>query len=138
MPENLLESELFGYEGGAFTGALKEGKEGLFEQAHNGTIFLDEIGDMPLVLQTKTLRVLQERQVMRIGSQKIINIDVRIISATNKILLDMIDKSEFRIDLYYRLNVLPINLPSLKERKDDIIPLLGHFMNRKLSLSDEV
>ena len=92
MPENLLESELFGYEGGAFTGALKEGKEGLFEQAHNGTIFLDEIGDMPLLLQTKLLRVLQERQVMRIGSQKVMDIDVRVVAATNKNLVEMIEK----------------------------------------------
>lgn len=138
MPENLLESELFGYEGGAFTGALKEGKEGLFEQAHNGTIFLDEIGDMPLLLQTKLLRVLQERQVMRIGSQKVMDIDVRVVAATNKNLVEMINRGEFRVDLYYRLNVLPINIPSLKERRDDIIPLMQHFMNRKFELTEEV
>jgi len=138
MPENLLESELFGYEGGAFTGALKEGKAGLFEQAHNGTIFLDEIGDMPLLLQTKLLRILQERQVMRIGSQRVIDIDVRVIAATNKNLLDMVHKGEFRTDLYYRLNVLPINIPSLKERKEDIIPLIHHFIGKNTTLHEEV
>lgn len=138
MPENLLESELFGYEEGAFTGALKEGKAGLFEQAHNGTIFLDEIGDMPLHLQTKLLRILQERQVMRIGSQKIVDIDVRVIAATNKNLLDMMQKGEFRTDLYYRLNVLPINIPSLKERKDDILPLIIHFMGKNAVLAEKV
>jgi len=138
MPENLLESELFGYEGGAFTGALKEGKAGLFEQAHNGTIFLDEIGDMPLLLQTKLLRILQERQVMRIGSQRVIDIDVRVIAATNKNLLDMVHKGEFRTDLYYRLNVLPINIPSLKERKEDIIPLTHHFIGKNTTLHEEV
>lgn len=141
VPENLLESELFGYEGGAFTGALKEGKKGLFEQANNGTIFLDEIGDMPLSLQARLLRVLQERQVMRIGSQKVININIRVVAATNKNLYDMIQHGEFREDLYYRLNVLPINTPPLRKRKDDVIPLLEHFLlqqGKELSLSQEV
>lgn len=140
VPENLLESELFGYEGGAFTGALKEGKMGLFEQAHNGTIFLDEIGDMPLSLQTKLLRVLQERQVMRIGSQRVTNINIRVIAATNKNLLEMVKKEEFRGDLYYRLNVLPIKIPSLKDRKHDIIPLLMYFLSaeKKLEIPEEV
>ncbi|KYH34572.1 transcriptional regulatory protein QseF [Clostridium tepidiprofundi DSM 19306] len=138
MPENLLESELFGYESGAFTGALKSGKRGLFEQANNGTIFLDEIGDMPLHLQTKLLRVLQEKQVMRIGAERVIDIDVRIIAATNRDLLRMVNEGEFRADLYYRINVFPINIPPLRERKEDIIILLKHFINRKVKLSDEV
>lgn len=140
VPENLLESELFGYEGGAFTGALKEGKMGLFEQAHNGTIFLDEIGDMPLALQTKLLRVLQERQVMRIGSQRVTNINIRVIAATNRNLLEMVKKDEFRGDLYYRLNVLPIKIPSLRDRKQDIIPLLMYFlsMEKKLEIPNDV
>nr|WP_276576089.1 sigma 54-interacting transcriptional regulator [Oceanirhabdus seepicola] len=134
MPENLLESELFGYESGAFTGASKEGKRGLFEQANHGTIFLDEIGDMPLHLQTKILRVLQERQVMRIGGESVIDIDVRVVAATNKCLLELITEGKFRDDLYYRLNVFPIRIPSLRERKEDIILLLKHFMKRNLEL----
>lgn len=138
LPENLLESELFGYEGGAFTGALKEGKIGLFEQANNGTIFLDEIGDMPLSLQCRLLRVLQERQVMRIGSLSLININVRIIAATNKNLRKMVEEGTFREDLFYRLNVLPINVPPLRERKEDIIPILKSFIKKNLSISEEV
>ncbi|WP_099192406.1 sigma-54 interaction domain-containing protein [Tepidibacter mesophilus] len=138
VPENLLESELFGYEKGAFTGALKEGKKGLFEQAHNGTIFLDEIGDMPTSLQTKLLRVLQERQVMRIGSENLVNIDIRVISATNKNLIEEIKRNNFREDLYYRLNVLPIEIPPIRHRKDDIIPLIYFYMNKKLELEDSV
>ncbi|WP_029453547.1 sigma-54 interaction domain-containing protein [Clostridium algidicarnis] len=138
MPENLLESELFGYEKGAFTGALKEGKKGLFEAANNGTIFLDEIGDMPVLLQTKLLRVLQERQIMPIGSENIININVRIIAATNKDILKMIKEDKFRKDLYYRLNVLPIMVPSLRERTGDIIDLLNYFIGRKICIEDEV
>lgn len=137
MPENLLESELFGYTKGSFTGALKDGKQGLFEQANNGTIFLDEIGDMPLHLQTKLLRVLQERQVMPIGSNEVIDIDVRIIAATHRNLLSMIEKGEFRNDLYYRLNVLPLNLPPLKDRLDDIILLFNEFSDIEYELSDE-
>ncbi|MCB2286726.1 sigma 54-interacting transcriptional regulator [Clostridium algidicarnis] len=138
MPENLLESELFGYEKGAFTGALKEGKKGLFEAANNGTIFLDEIGDMPVLLQTKLLRVLQERQIMPIGSENIININVRIIAATNKDILKMIKEDKFRKDLYYRLNVLPIMVPPLRERTGDIIDLLNYFIGRKIYIEDEV
>lgn len=138
MPSNLLESELFGYEEGAFTGASKGGKKGLFEKAHNGTIFLDEIGDMPLFLQTKLLRVLQENQVMRVGGDKVINIDVRIIVATNKNLLDYIKKNKFRTDLYYRINVLTIKIPSLKDRNDDIPKLLLNFMKNNIKLSNEV
>lgn len=138
MPENLMESELFGYEEGSFTGALKGGKKGLFEQANNGTIFLDEIGDMPVYLQTKLLRVIQEQQVMRIGSNNIINIDVRIIAATNRDLLKMVKEEKFRSDLYYRINVLPINIPALKDRKEDILMLLQSFISNKRELSDEV
>lgn len=138
--ENLLESELFGYEGGAFTGALKEGKAGMFELANNGSIFLDEIGDMPLSLQTRLLRVLQEKQVMRIGSQRVMAINTRVIVATNKNLYEMVKRGEFREDLYYRINVLPINVPPLRQRKADIIPLLGHFIDKgkHIVLSDEV
>ncbi|MBH6948298.1 sigma 54-interacting transcriptional regulator [Clostridioides difficile] len=138
MPENLLESELFGYEEGAFTGALKGGKKGLFEQANNGTIFLDEIGDMPIYLQSKLLRVLQENQVMRVGGENVIDIDVRVIAATNKNLLEMIKGDRFRADLYYRINVLPINIPPLRERKEDIEVMLKHFMKRKRVISQGV
>jgi transcriptional regulator with PAS, ATPase and Fis domain len=138
LPENLLESELFGYEGGAFTGALKDGKRGLFEQANNGTIFLDEIGDMPLSLQARILRVLQERQVMRIGSQSIIDINVRILSATNRNLIEIVEQGKFREDLFYRLNVLPINIPPLRDRKEDILLVLSNFIKKNLRLSDEV
>lgn len=140
LPESLLESELFGYEGGSFTGALKDGKAGLFEQAHNGTIFLDEIGDMPLSLQTRMLRVIQERQVMRIGSQRVIDINVRIISATHRNLMKMINEGKFREDLFYRLNVLPINIPPLRERKEDIILFLENYLNSRkdIKISKEV
>ncbi|MDU2064464.1 MAG: sigma 54-interacting transcriptional regulator [Sporomusaceae bacterium] len=128
VPENLLESELFGYVGGAFTGAMKEGKAGLFEQANNGTIFLDEIGDMPYALQVRLLRVLQEKQVMRLGSSKVLDINVRIIAATNQELSQHIQDRQFRKDLYYRLNVLPLKVPALYERKEDILPLLTYFL----------
>ena len=123
LPENLLESELFGYEEGAFTGAKKGGHAGLFEQAHKGTIFLDEIGDASLRIQARLLRVLQEKEVMRIGGTKILPIDVRIIAATNKDLDILVQSGKFREDLYYRLKVLPIRIPPLRERKEDI-PLL--------------
>lgn len=138
MPENLLESELFGYAEGAFTGALKGGKKGLFEQANNGTIFLDEIGDMPIYLQTKLLRVLQENQVMRVGGENVVDIDVRVIAATNKNLLEMIKQEKFRADLYYRINVLPINILPLRERKEDILMMLNYFMKNKKIINDEV
>ncbi len=138
VPDNLLESELFGYEKGAFTGALKEGKKGLFEQSHNGTIFLDEIGDMPTNLQTKLLRILQERQVMRIGSENLVNINTRVIAATNKNLINEIEKGNFREDLYYRLNVLPIEIPPIRDRKNDIIPLIYFYMNKNIDLEDSV
>lgn len=131
VPESLLESELFGYERGTFTGGLKEGKAGLFEQANNGTIFLDEIGDMPYAMQAKLLRVLQERQVMRIGSQSVININIRIIAATNNDLRKKIKLGHFREDLYFRLNVLPLVIPPLRERMEDIIYLLNYFLTQK-------
>lgn len=128
VPESLIESELFGYEPGAFTGALKSGKAGLFEQANNGTIFLDEIGDMPYSLQAKLLRVLQERQVMRIGSQRIIALNVRVIAATNRDLRGRIQSGEFRADLYYRLAVLSLTVPPLRDRPEDIIPIFRRFL----------
>jgi len=124
FPESLLESELFGYEEGAFTGARKGGKPGLFELAHNGTLFLDEIAEMPMNLQVKLLRVLQEREVVRIGGDRIINVNIRIISATNKNIKELVKKGLFRQDLYYRLNVLPLHIPPLRERKQDILYLI--------------
>ena len=127
IPDNLLESELFGYEEGAFTGAKKGGKLCKFEIAHKGTIFLDEIGDMSLHLQGKLLRVLQERELDKIGGKSNILIDVRVIAATNKNLVELVEKGQFREDLYYRLNVIPITLPALRQRKDDI-PLLIDYM----------
>lgn len=129
LPESLLESELFGYEKGAFTGASAQGKLGLFEQANRGTVFLDEIGDMSLNLQARLLRVLQEKQLMRLGSDKVINIDVRIIAATNRDLPEAIRRHEFREDLYYRLCNIPINLPPLRERKEDIPAIFTSFLD---------
>lgn len=134
LPETLLESELFGYEAGAFTDAKKTGKKGLFEIAHKGTIFLDEIGDMPKALQAKLLRVLQEREVMRIGGHSIIPIDVRIIAATNQDLFGLVEEKAFREDLFYRLNVIPLHLPALRERKRDI-PLLIQEVFRELKIN---
>lgn len=128
LPENLLESELFGYVEGSFTGARKGGKMGLFEMAHKGTIFLDEIGDMPLNLQSRLLRVIQEKEVMRIGDDRIIPVDVRIIASTNRNLEESIARGEFRKDLYYRLNILSLHLPPLRERKEDIKPLAEYFL----------
>lgn len=125
---NLLESELFGYVEGAFTGAKRGGKPGLFEIAHNGTIFLDEIGDISSSLQVKLLRVLQEKQIMRIGDDKVIPVNVRVIAATNRKLLEMVKAGQFRYDLYYRLNVLQLVLPSLRERKGDISELVCYFL----------
>jgi two-component system response regulator GlrR len=132
LPETLLESELFGHEKGAFTGAIRSTK-GLFTQAHEGTIFLDEIGDMPLSIQAKLLRVLQERQFYPVGSEKFIEVDVRVIVATQKDLEDQIKQGLFREDLFYRIHVIPISLPPLRERKEDIPPLVEHFL-KKLSL----
>ena len=128
LPDNLLESELFGYEGGAFTGAQAKGKIGLFEQANHGTIFLDEIGDISPKLQSRLLRTIQERQVMRVGSDRLIDIDIRLITATNRDLEAAVREGSFRSDLFYRLNVLPITIPPLRKRKEDILPLLQHFL----------
>ncbi|WP_409176335.1 sigma-54 interaction domain-containing protein [Brevibacillus fortis] len=130
IPENLFESELFGYEDGAFTGAKKGGKPGRFEMAEGGTLFLDEIGDMPLSLQTKLLRVLQEKVVERIGGTRSFPINARIIAATNQNLEELVEKKAFRADLYYRLNVIPIHVPSLAERKEDIELLAVSFMEK--------
>lgn len=130
IPEKLLESELFGYEAGAFTGAKPGGKPGKFELAHKGTIFLDEIGDMPLGLQAKILKVIQDRSFFRIGGTEEIAVDVRIISATNQSLEALIKQKKFREDLYYRLNVIPLYLPPLRERKQDIITLAEHFIKK--------
>ncbi len=130
IPENLLESELFGYEKGAFTGASKTGKPGLFELANGGTLFLDEIGEIPLALQVKLLRVLQEMEFTRIGGTKPISVNVRIIAATNRELQEEMKKGNFREDLYYRLNVVPLLIPPLRERKDDILSLTLHFTQK--------
>jgi len=129
IPRDLLESELFGSEKGAFTGA-GERKQGKFEQANNGTLFLDEIGDMPLDLQAKILRVLQEQEVTRIGGNQNISVDVRIVAATNQSLVEKVRQKEFREDLYYRLNVVPIILAPLRERRDDIPDLANYFLSR--------
>lgn len=131
LPDNLLESELFGYESGAFTGANSKGKIGLFEQANNGTIFLDEIGDMSPNLQVRLLRTIQEQQIMRIGSDRIIDIDVRLIAATNKDLEKAVEKGSFRSDLFFRLNVLPIVISPLRKRKEDIDSLLKYYMGNE-------
>ncbi len=133
IPESLLESELFGYEKGSFTGSNTEGKQGLFEVANGGTIFLDEIGEMPLKLQSKLLSVLQDRQFLKIGGKEPLQVDVRILAATNRDLSEMVNSNTFRKDLYYRLNVVPILVPSLRERKDDIAPLV-HYSMRKYNI----
>ena len=131
IPEQLLESELFGYEEGAFTGAKRGGKLGKFELAQGGTIFLDEIGDMTFNMQAKILRVLQEKEVERVGGTKTIPLDVRVMAATNKDLESMIEKEEFRSDLYYRLNVIPLNIPPLRERRNDIIVLAQALLEKQ-------
>lgn len=128
IPENLLESEFFGYEKGAFTGADKEGKIGIFELANGGTLFLDEIADLPIHMQSKLLRALQEHEIMRVGGQKPIPLDIRIIAATNVNLKKAIEKGNFREDLYYRLNIMPIDIIPLRERKADIEKLTNHFI----------
>ena len=127
IPANLLESELFGYEKGAFTGALNQGKAGLFELANSGTILLDEIGDLPYELQTKLLRVLQQKEVMRLGGTKPISLDVRVIAATNADLKKKMQEGSFREDLYYRLSTIPIYVPPLRERPEDILKLVKHY-----------
>lgn len=131
IPEHLLESELFGYEDGAFTGAKKGGKRGQFELAHKGTLFLDEIGDMPLSMQSKLLRVLQEKEICRVGGQKSIPIDVRIVAATHRDIEKMVVEGQFRQDLYYRLNVIKIDIPPLRERKKDI-PAIAQYLLKQL------
>ncbi|MCL4492627.1 MAG: sigma 54-interacting transcriptional regulator [Nitrospirae bacterium] len=130
IPENLLESELFGYEKGSFTGAGKEGKPGLFELADGGIIFLDEIGEMPLSLQVKLLKVLQDMKAYRLGGVKPVTFDVRIIAATNRNLLGLVKEGRFREDLFYRIYVVPIEIPPLRERREDIFPLSWHFLKK--------
>jgi PAS domain S-box-containing protein len=134
IPENLIESELFGYVEGAFTGAKKSGKKGVIESANGGTLFLDEIGEIPLHLQVKLLHVLQEKEIKRVGDSTSILVDVRIVSATNKNLEKMVEENKFREDLFYRLSVIPIEIPSLKNRREDILPLINYYfekMNQK-------
>lgn len=130
IPPDLLESELFGYESGAFTGASRNGKPGMFEMAHKGMLFLDEVGELPLALQVKLLRVLQEGEIQRIGGTKPKKVDVRIMAATNRNLLNMIAQGDFREDLYYRLNVIPLTIPPLKDRRDDILALTQLFLKQ--------
>lgn len=130
MPESLMESELFGYEKGAFTGARTQGKPGVFEMANHGTILLDEIGDMPMILQPKLLRVLQEKEVTRIGDTMPKQLDVRVIATTNQNLAKLVREGKFRKDLFYRINVIPIHVPPLKDRKEDIAILVDYFLNQ--------
>ncbi|WP_408011471.1 sigma 54-interacting transcriptional regulator [Pseudalkalibacillus sp. A8] len=138
LPEDLLESELFGYAEGAFTGAMKGGKQGFFELAHRGTIFLDEIGEISPKLQSRLLRVLQEREIMRIGDDKVIPVDVRIVAATNRNLIQMVRNYDFREDLYYRLSVLDLLLPPLRERREDIPLLINNFIQEGLSEQNQI
>ncbi len=128
-PRDLLESELFGHEKGAFTGAINA-RKGRFELANGGTILLDEIGDLPINLQPKILRVLQEKEFERVGGERTIKVDVRLIAATSRNLEELVSKGKFREDLYYRLNVVPIFMPALRERKEDIPHLTEHFLKR--------
>ncbi|MGI5920458.1 MAG: sigma 54-interacting transcriptional regulator [Syntrophomonadaceae bacterium] len=141
ISHNLLETELFGYDTGAFTGAKKGGKAGYFELAHGGTLLLDEISELPYNLQVNLLRVLQSKEIIRVGGEKTIPIDVRIISATNRNILDLVEKNEFREDLYYRLNVVPVEVPPLRERKEEIPVLAAHFIhlyNKKYKMKKEL
>ncbi len=137
IPDNLVESEIFGYESGSFTGASKKGKKGLFEAANNGTVFLDEIGDMPIYLQPKLLRVIETRKVTRVGGTDEIQLDVRIIAATNKHITEQIKNGDFREDLYYRLNVIPLKLESLRDRSEDVLELTRHFLKKYNSKFDK-
>lgn len=130
LPESLIESELFGYEEGAFTGARKDGKVGLIQLAEGGTLFLDEIGELPMNLQVKLLSVIEDKIFQKVGGTKMISIDTRIITATNKNLYDMVEEGSFRSDLYYRLKVVPIKIPPLRERKADIVPLIDYFIKQ--------
>ncbi len=130
LPTNLIESELFGYSGGSFTGANREGKKGLLESAHKGTLFLDEIGEMPIEIQAKLLQVLQEKTFRPIGGRELKKVDVRIVAATNRDLSEMVKQGTFRKDLYYRLNVIPIAIPPLRERTEDILPLIYHYLQQ--------
>lgn len=133
LTDSLLDSELFGYEKGSFTGADSHGKIGLFEQAHGGTIFLDEIGDISPHMQLRLLRALQEKQIMKVGGTRLIDIDVRVIAATNKNLEEEVMKGNFRDDLFYRLNVIPLHVPPLRERKEDVLPLFRYFVGDKFA-----
>ncbi len=137
IPRSLVESELFGYEAGTFTGADRRGKPGKLELADGGTLFLDEIGDMPLSMQPVLLRVLEEKMVVRLGSAREIPVSFRVIAATNQDLISLIDKKKFRKDLYYRLSGFKINLPSLKERGDDVLLLARHFIGRSCAAMDK-
>jgi transcriptional regulator with PAS, ATPase and Fis domain len=128
IPKDLIESELFGYERGAFTGARSRGKPGKFELAHHGSVFLDEIGDLPLEMQPKLLRVLEEKVFERVGGTSVIKADFRLLAATNQNLEEMLEEKRFRKDLFYRLNVIPLHIPALRERRDDIIPLVRHLL----------
>lgn len=130
IPENLLESELFGYEPGAFTGARREGKKGLIEMGNGGTVFLDEVTELPLSLQVKLLRVIQEKKLVRVGGTQEIPVNVRFIAATNRDIQKLVKEGLFREDLYYRLNVVPVTIPPLRYRKEDIVPLVKHFVER--------
>lgn len=130
IPETLLESELFGYEKGAFTGANEKGKKGQFEMADGGTLFLDEISELSMNLQSKLLKVIQDKKIMRIGGTKFFEVDFRLIVASNRDLEQLVKDGKFRADLYYRLNVIPIYVPPLRDRKSDILPLARHFLNR--------
>ncbi|WP_158408401.1 sigma-54 interaction domain-containing protein [Desulfosporosinus fructosivorans] len=130
IPSSLIESELFGYEGGSFTGALREGKAGLLDQGNHGTVFLDEIGELPLLLQVKLLSVLQDHKILRVGGTTPLSMDIRFVCATNRNLEKMVEEGTFRKDLYYRLNVIPVAIPPLRERKDDIFVLTISFLNK--------
>ncbi len=145
IPENLMESELFGYESGAFSGAARAGKPGYFALAHKGTLLLDEIGELPLHMQVKLLRAVQDRSIVRVGGTKPFKVDIRLLAATNRNLKDMITNNEFRADLYYRLNVAAISIPALNERREDILPLVEHFLSifnhkykKNIQITDEV